>query len=1147
MTSEEWKMRIQPLFVLAILFLGSALCAQTTVTLGTPNSSSNIYPFSYGTPGAGRYHVSYSSTEIGLTSGAQLLEVQVQITGTVPTTMGTYNNFQLRCAHTTLAPTALTATYANNYTGTLTTCLGPTNHTPATVVAGSYTYARFPLSTPFSYNGTQNLLLDFSQDSRTGSGFTISSVGTRMRVWAFGTGTGAATASGSASTSGDWQIRLIFQTGPGITVTATAGTATQSVASSTSQISAGTFTLAANSSGACTLNSITMIASGTGNDSNAYSQVSLYEDTNSSTVFDSGDTLYGTAVTAYPADNGQLTFTASQSFAASQTRRYFVVVRMGGTTLATLGQTFNHAVQAISVTSGTSGGTPSTAMNGVVIVTPTLTVSATAGTAQTVYADATGTGGNGISIGVFTITNGALGAADLSSITLIASGSGNDSNAFSEVGIFEDTNSSTAYDAGDTRYGTAATAYGADNGTLTFTQAQSFAVSQVRRYFVVVKLNGTTLASPGQTFNTAVNSIAVPSTTSSAGTPSTAMNGLTIQAPSFTIADNSSTTQGTGYLGGTNFVIQQFTITYPAGPANTITGISVQASGSGNDQADYASVALYRDANANATYDIGTDVQVNSFTAFPSDNGTQSFTLSGAESQFTAGQTKQYFIVVAFNMNGTNNTNFATQVQSASGASTGTTFTGTPAPASGPTAGLLLLANNLIVTFNGPGAATTVNNNDQGTGGIGRVLFDFSLQTFAAAWTVTDLTFTAQGTANHQTAYNYLALYFDGNSSGGYDAGDTLAVGSAGVAFNGSNQYTATLVNSSFPGTTTRRFFLVGRLAGTATTGQTLNAQLTGSTTTPPSGGTVTTIPTATSTALIIDSPVLSAFNGGAAPAGTMLEGGTAQTHTAAQFAFTASNNPSVLNGITLTTSGTGTWNVDVPAVEIYQDDGNGVYDVADTLIFTGAGATPTIACTFTSAVNIANGATVSIWVRLGFSATAGASVPETFAVSIANAADVSVTGATALLGTPAPTSNNTSVVMFFVTTFAPAFDMQTGGAAITITGSGFLSPVTLTIGGAVCPGTAVIGAGGTQITGLTVPPGTGTNKVIVLSNGALGAKTLTQTFDYAGGSIIGTGGGGGGGGGSGCEANDAGAAWLAALALLAVAASLSLRRRIAR
>ena len=124
---------------------------------------------------------------------------------------------------------------------------------------------------------------------------------------------------------------------------------------------------------------------------------------------------------------------------------------------------------------------------------PSLVCNATAGTAQSVLA--TDTSAAGRSIGTFTLTNNSASASlTLNSLTLQASGTGNDSNAYSEVGIFEDTNSSTAYDAGDTRYGTAATAYPADNGQLVFTASQAFAASAVRRYFVVVKLNGSTLA-----------------------------------------------------------------------------------------------------------------------------------------------------------------------------------------------------------------------------------------------------------------------------------------------------------------------------------------------------------------------------------------------------------------------------------------------------------------------------------------------------------------------------------------------------------------------------------------------------------------------------------------------------------------------------
>jgi len=1171
-------------------------------------------------------------------------------------------------------------------------------------MVGTQEYVRFPFTTNFAYNGTNNMLVDWSFDSKTGAGWSTSGA-TRTRAYFNGGNASSVTAAGT-DTGGNWQVRLIFNAGPALQATAVAGTALAVLATDTGPSAAGrgigTFTISNTSATvAQTLNSLSLAASGTGNDSNAYSEVGIFEDTNSSTVYDTGDVRYGTAAVAYPTDNGTLTFTAAAAFAASQTRRYFVVAKLNGGTLGTNGQTFNTQVSAMSVTGGSASGTPSTVMNGLTITAPTLTVAPIAAAAQSVLANSTGTGGIGISAASFTITCNAVGTGNLASITITASGTGNDSTAYTEVGIFEDTNTSGAYDAADTRYGTLSTAFPSDNGAISFTTAQVFNASTNRRYFVVVKLDGATLPTPSQTFNFQVSAMAVTGTTSAAGVPSSVMTGLIIQAPafsfadasaaaaatayassgdfvmqeftatyaagpnnsltgvtltaggsgndasgyasvrlvrdanangtyepasdtqvatmaafaadngtvtftlsdaftaglthtyfvvsaynasvtagntfqcrvsgaaygytgttstgipapasltaglviaapSFTFADLSPAAQATAFLGGTDYVIQSMSVTYSAGPANTLTGITLTASGTGNDLTNYASVALFRDSNINGTYDVGTDTQVNSQAAFSADNGTLTFVLAGAEAAFTSGQAKRYFVVVAFNLTGANNTTFSTQITSASGGTAGATYPGLPAPAGGPTPGLNLLANSLIVTFNGPGAAVSVNNNDQGAGGNGRVLLDFTLQTISAAWAVSSLTFTASGTANHQTAYSYLALFEDSNANGvfnGPTGGDTLSTAAAAVSFGGTNTYTAALTNTAFPAPTTRRFFLVGRLAGTAIAGQTLNAQLTGQTSTPPAGGLVSGIPTATSTALIIDVAAVSVANSTTAPAAATREGGVAFSHTLGRFRLTATNNNATVNAFTLTTSGTGSWTTDVAAtggVQVYSDNGNGIYDGSptDTLLFSGAGATPSIVCTFTSALNIANGATADLWLRTSFVATAGASVPETFAASIANAADVNVTGATPLLGTPAPTTNTLGIVIFFVTTFAPSFDLQTGGAAITITGSGFLAPLSLTIGGVVCPGVGIIGAGGTQITGFTVPAGTGQGKVLILTNGSLGPKTLTQTFDYAGGATIGGGASGGGGGGGGCVAGQSNAIGLLGLAALLV------------
>jgi hypothetical protein len=136
--------------------------------------------------------------------------------------------------------------------------------------------------------------------------------------------------------------------------------------------------------------------------------------------------------------------------------------------------------------------------------------------------------------------------------------------------------------------------------------------------------------------------------------------------------------------------------------------------------------------------------------------------------------------------------------------------------------------------------------------------------------------------------------------------------------------------------------------------------------------------------------------------------------------------------------------------------------------------------------------------VVIGLTATAGqgiAATPETFSVAIANTTDVSATAPVAF-GMPAPNGITVGAIEFSVTSFDPASGLAAGGQALMITGSGFMAPFSVTIGGTPCLGTAVI-AGGTQVMGLSVPPGFGTNLPIVVHSGDLPPQTLTQTFNY--------------------------------------------------
>ncbi|MBK8207767.1 MAG: IPT/TIG domain-containing protein [Planctomycetes bacterium] len=947
---------------------------------------------------------------------------------------------------------------------------------------------------------------------------------------------------------------LAIQTA-GLYLEAEPGTVTQRLATDATDAQTGKFTLTNTSTGtSLNLNSITLQASGTGNDSNAYSQVALYTDTNSNGSWDGGDTLFGSAATAFASNNGTRVFTpgTALAIAGGATETFFVVTRMNGATPPSTGETFDTRVSAISSSVTNDGvGVPSAIMTGIEIIDTALVVSATTGTAAGVYANDTGTGGNGIEAGVFTITASGAGTADLLTITLAASGTGDDSTAYTEVAIYEDsaTGAVGSYDnANDTLVDTAAT-FPADDGSLVFnvpSGLQPFSVSQAKTYFVVVKLNGTAI--PAETFQYTVSGITVGTGAGSGGTPSGTMAGLDINAPDFNITDTSPATQGIAAPGGADYLMQQFEVAYPNGPDNTLTSITFTGSAisGGTLQTDIVQADLYRDDNANGTFD-GADVQVDTQTGFNGSNQVI-FTLSGTESQFTAGTTKVYFLMVQFDAATPSAAEYATQLTTASGASTGTNINGTPAPAAGTAPGLIYYANNLDITLNGPVASTTVNSNSQGPGGAGHVIWDGTLTTISAAWTATELEFEGTGTANANLAYDSLALYEDSNASGVYDAGDALAVAAAAVSFDASSLYLAQLTNTTFAATSSRRFFLVGTLAGSATTGQTLNARITSVTATPPAGGTVTGDVNVDSTALTIDVATITLGNGPTPPANATIDTGAAQTHVLAKFRLTASNQDVTVTQIDFTTAGTGDWINDLDptaGVQVWTDNGDGTFDsTTDTQVFQGAGAA-LVAATFTPSVVVPNAGSVDLWVRLSLLATAaaGASVPETFSLSVPAASAITAGGVTALLGTPAPNSSTLSVVDFFVTTITPVADFPAGGAAITIDGNGFNAPFSVTIGGALCPGTAVINGTGTQVTGLLVPPGTGTTLPIVVTSGSLPPQTIAQTFSY---STVGSTGGGGGGddGGGGCTAQHSGwALLLGALGLMALA-GVARRRR---
>jgi hypothetical protein len=732
---------------------------------------------------------------------------------------------------------------------------------------------------------------------------------------------------------------------------------------------------------------------------------------------------------------------------------------------------------------------------------PQLTVAATAGTAQTVFANDQGPGGAGINTGRFDISsNGQSPNSELSGIDITASGTGDDAAAISEISLYRDhptLGTLGVFDPADEIID-APKVFTADNGTVNFvvqTAQQAFGLSETRTYFVITKLAGTAL--PGHTFNFTVSDIAVSAGLKNVPANST-MNGLIIDTPQFVFSDFSAGSQQTVFLTATG-VCQEFTIGYANGPDNKPARISVSSLGTAHEVDDLNGVQLWWDSNNDSTFNATSDTLVNT-QVFTSDDGTVVFSLA-THPDFVAGQTRRYFVVYDLNANADNHETFKCYVSAMGAASLGGNATGLPLPSANGTQGLDISAAILFGIMNGPLATTSVDANWAGPTGDGELIADVTLDALpGGAWTVSVMQFNAAGIGDHNIAYAELALYEDnGNNTWDGPGTETLAAPVA-TGFS-ANSVSFTLVNTSLPAAAQRRFFLAAKLSGLASTGETFGARLEGLTFVPPSGGQLSGFPTAATTALVIDTPVVTVANSPLQPATATHASGTIGDLLAAAFRITALNGPADVSGFTLTTGGTGDWTTDVDStagVQVYMDNGDEVFDAAtDNLLFLGGGGT-TVAATFSTAVSLAVGGTADLWIAIGFTATAGqgnAAAPETFNVSIAAAGDVNAT-VPVVLGMNPPVGIDVGAIEFSVSSFAPNTAVPAGGQDISITGSGFMAPFSVTIGGTLCAGTAVIN-GGTDVTGLQIPPGFGKLLPIVVYSGTLPPQTITQTFDY--------------------------------------------------
>jgi hypothetical protein len=112
-------------------------------------------------------------------------------------------------------------------------------------------------------------------------------------------------------------------------------------------------------------------------------------------------------------------------------------------------------------------------------------------------------------MGGFDVTNPDSVGHVLQSLSLTATGSGDDSVAFAEMSLFVDQNANATYEPGvDLRYGPAQPGYPVNNGTVTFLQLEGIAPGATKHFMIVATLSTAGITGPSGSYWTIVSAAA---------------------------------------------------------------------------------------------------------------------------------------------------------------------------------------------------------------------------------------------------------------------------------------------------------------------------------------------------------------------------------------------------------------------------------------------------------------------------------------------------------------------------------------------------------------------------------------------------------------------------------------------------------------
>ncbi|MCI0341062.1 MAG: hypothetical protein L0216_07885 [Planctomycetales bacterium] len=274
------------------------------------------------------------------------------------------------------------------------------------------------------------------------------------------------------------------------------------------------------------------------------------------------------------------------------------------------------------------------------------------------------------------VTNNASEAAVIQSLTIGTQGTLNDATGISAVDLYVDLNGNGWLETpGDLALVTGQT-FATDDGNLTFTNLnRTIAVGASELWIVVEDMSGS-----GVDGDTWVTHLGTSTTLSAVGATSGSnltITGVSVNGGRKTVSSTGCTqwvlgaplsVTGQPTAGATAWPIAALEIRTSTANAETVTSITVTASGTGNDLTEVSRVRLFRDTNGNGVLELSgasPDPEIGpANVGYNADNGTAP--LSGLNETIAAGSRAFYIVAYDFSSTLQAGSTFTLSVASAS-------------------------------------------------------------------------------------------------------------------------------------------------------------------------------------------------------------------------------------------------------------------------------------------------------------------------------------------------------------------------------------------------------------------------------------------------------------------------------------------------